>query len=263
MRAVVLSLMLAGCATTPALVEGQPFEVLTPAQLEQGFQDRAVCMVYPDDGACEAVAYAASFGARTRVVREVGVDDIAALVSDGMGAFVQQLPMFPAYDELFARLERQRVAGDFKCVKKVSVSELTLEPETGRWCSRVALEGQFEETQFYFSNTLSSDIAADERLDPAAERDLRAFLRAVIADRDFRSGVEARARENGELETFERLFGMLDGALPLCTTFSGIVEGARIELTRMTVSVGGHEEPTMGREIRRYTRDDVVPLRAN
>lgn len=263
MRALLVSLALAGCATAPPLVEGETIEVMSAAQLQQAAEGRAACFVYPDDGACEYVAYADSFGTRVRSSRSVSATDISRLASDPVVQVIVQLPMFASYRDLFRRLEVVRAAGDFKYVKEVVVDEFTFDAPTNRWCSRIPLNERFRGSQFYFSNTLSSNTADDRPMDPALAEELGAFVRAAITDPEFRSIVTAHAAENDQLESSERYFSMLDGELDLCASYAGIVQQGRIELTGMTMFVGGTAEPTMDRTIRPYPYNAEVPLRGN
>jgi hypothetical protein len=263
MRALGLSLALAGCASAAPLVEGETLDVLSPAQLEQAFEGRAACVVHPEDGACESIIYTEAWSANTRSARDISVTDLEKFVDEPLTQFVRQLPMFTAHGELFRRLEVQRRAGGFKYVKEVIVDDYSIDRATNRICSRVPLSERFESSTFYFSNSPSSDLATDTRMDANLERELRAFLRAVIADPDFRAGAEARARENDQLEIFERVFGMLEGRLDLCASYAGVVQQGRIELTTMNIFVGGHADPSLDRVIRPYPRDAEVPLRGN
>jgi hypothetical protein len=262
-RALVLGFALVGCASAPPLVEGETIAVLSPAQLEQAFEGRAACFVYPEDGACENLGYADSFGSRVRTSRSVGATDISKLASDPVVQVIARLPMFESYRDLFRRLEAARAAGDFKYVKEVVVDEFTLDTQTNRWCSRIPLNERFRGSELYFSNTLSSNIAGDRRMDPALAEELGAFLRAVISDPEFRSVARTRAAENDQLESMERLFSMLGGELDLCASYAGVVQQGRIELTGMTTYLGGNAEPSMDRVVRPYPRDAEVPLRGN
>jgi hypothetical protein len=180
-----------------------------------------------------------------------------------MAQVVRELAMFEEYGALFRQLEAQRAAGDFRYVKEVAVEEAVRDPLTNRWCTRVAQGALFENSRFYFSNTLSTDITNDERLTPESEARLRAFVRAVITDREFRTIVESRAREHSAAEEAERMFAMLDGTSENCGSYSGVVEGGRIELRTMDVDVGGVPMPSLSRAIRSYPIDTDPPLRAN
>jgi hypothetical protein len=168
MRSVVFAAMLAvsGCASAPQHLEGAEFTNLTPTQLRQAFAETAGCIVYEEDGLCESMIFVDSVSGRAAQIREVGANDIAQFVAEPMAEFVRQLPMFASYDELFRQLESQRRRGGFRYIKSVTTYVSTFNPETGLWCS--APEGGFDRTRFYFSNSLSANVAADEPLDSEA-----------------------------------------------------------------------------------------------
>ena len=263
MRPIIVAAVLIGCATAPNLREGQAIDVLTPAQLEQAYDRRAACFIYADDGGCESVSYLESSTSATRTTRTVGATDIAGLASDPVAQAVRELAMFQQYDPLFRRLEAQRAAAHFRFVKEVTIEEAVRDPQTNRWCTRAAQGALLENSRFYFSNTLTPDIANDERLTPENEAELRDFLRAVTADRQFRAIVVSRAREHSAVEEAERMFAMLDGAIDNCASYSGVVERGRIELRAMSVDIGGVSTPSLSRAIRPYPVDADPPLRAN
>jgi hypothetical protein len=261
MRAVAFAVLLIGCASAPSLRDGASIDVLTPRQLEQAYDGRTACVVHPDDGACETLAFLVSATSQRRTMRLVGATDLEALTREPMTEVVRGLAMFASYQDLFRHLEEQRASGGFRHVKTVSTEETALDRSTNRWCSRAPIT--FDDTAFYFSNSLSADVTHDERLTEENEAGLRAFLRAVIKDEQFRTIGLERAQENGAAEEMRRMFSMLDGASENCASFAGVVARGVIELTAMNVAYGDVHEQNASRAIRTYPLSATPPLRAN
>lgn len=263
MRPIVLALALVGCATASTPPEGAELQALTPAQLEEAFEGRAACFVEPEDGACGTIVIAESTSPTVWVTREVGATDIVRFIDEPMAQFVRQLLLYQQYEELFARLEAQRARGDFRYIKEVTISQMMLDAQTNRWCSRTERGARFEDVQYYYSNRLSADVTGDERLDPDSERELRAFQRAVIADSQFRAELEQRARKLSETEMLDDMLGVLDGVKATCVSYGGVVRNGRIELRSATFVVGGRPAPWLGSAVTPYALDGELPLRAS
>ncbi|MCX7358942.1 MAG: hypothetical protein NT015_12480 [Alphaproteobacteria bacterium] len=264
MRAFIIAVFLSGCASSAPLREGETIADLTPSQLQTAYQGRSLCVVFPDDGACESVIRVESSTLRMRTTLTIGATDIAVFTTDPMAMVVRELPMFENFSALFGALEAQRASGGYRYVKQVEFDETAFDPATRLWC----LAGTpsvllFQTSRFYFSNDLSADISGDERLSPDNEAGLRAFLRAVITDRQFRSIVLARAREHSQEAEAERMFGMLDGSVENCASYSGVVASGRIDVTAMNAYLGDVSTPSLSRAMRSYPVNDPPQLRAN
>lgn len=256
MRSVVFAAVLAisGCASAPRYADGTEFTNLNPAQLRQAFAETAGCLVYEEDGLCESMIFVDAVSGREAQVREVGANDIAQFVAEPMAEFVRQLPMFASYDELFRRLEAQRSRGQFRYIKTVTTYASTFNPETGLWCSRSG--GGLDRTRFYFSNSLSANIAADEPLNSEMERQLRGFLTAVLDDPTFRAVIEPHPEE---LMGLELMRGNAEG----CTSYGGLVVNGRVEPHSLAIFVDGATVSYLRNTVRPYSLDRDLPLRAN
>lgn len=256
MRSVIFAAVLAmtGCASPPRYADGTEFTNLTPPQLRQAFAETAGCIVYEEDGLCESMTFVDSVSGRAAQFREVGASDIAQFVTEPMAEFVRQLPMFARYDELFRQLEVQRRRGGFRYLKSVSTYISTFNPETRLWCSPAG--GGFDRTRFYFSNSLSANVAADEPLDSEMERELRDFLSAVLDDPSFRAQLEPHSEE---LMGLELMRGNAEG----CTAYGGLIVNGRIEPRSLTISVNGVAVSYLRNAIRPHALDGELPLRPN
>ncbi|PZO46291.1 MAG: hypothetical protein DCF16_19165 [Alphaproteobacteria bacterium] len=256
MRSVVFATVLAmsGCASSSDSGDGTEFTNLDPTQLRQAFAGTAGCIVYEEDGLCESMIFVDSVSGREARIREVGASDIAQFVAEPMAEFVRQLPMFANYDDLFQRLEIQRRRGGFRYIKSVTSYVSTFNPETSLWCSRPG--GGFEGTRFYFSNSFSAHITADEPLDNEMERQLRGFLNAVLDDPTFRAQIEPHPQELMGLE-------LMRGNAQGCTSYGGLVVSGRIEARNLAIFANGVAVPYLRNAIRPYPLNDELPLRAN
>lgn len=256
MRSVIFAAVLAmtGCASAPRYADGTEFTSLTPTQLRQAFDETAGCVVYEEDGLCESMIFVDSVSGREAQIREVGANDIARFVAEPMAEFVRQLPMFAAYDEMFQRLEAQRRRGGFRYIKSVTTYVSTYAPETGLWCS--APEGGFDRTRFYFSNSLSANVAADEPLDSQAEGELRRFLSAVLDDPSFRAQIEPHAEELMGLE-------LMRGNAQGCASYGGVAANGEIEPRSLAISADGVALSYLRNVIRPHSLESELPLRAN
>ncbi len=256
MRSVVFAAALAisGCASAPRYPDGTEFTHLNPTQLRQAFAETAGCVVYEEDGLCESMIFVDSVSGRSAQIREVGANDIAHFVAEPMAEFVRQLPMFASHDELFRQLEAQRERGGFRYLKSVTSYIDTFDPETGLWCSPP--ESVFNRTRFYFSNSLSANVAADEPLDREAEGQLRRFLSAVLDDPGFRAQIEPHPEE---LLGLELMRGNAEG----CTSYGGLVVDGRVEPHNLAIFVNGAAVSYLRNTIRPYSLESDLPLRAN
>lgn len=220
MRSVVFAAVLAmsGCASTPRYADGTEFTNLDPTQLHQAFAETAGCIAEP------------------------------------MAEFVRQLPMFASYDELFRRLEAQRARGGFRYIKSVTTYASTFNAETGLWCSPPG--GELDRTRFYFSNSLSAHITADEPLDSEMENHLRGFLNAVLDDPTFRAAIEPHPEELMGLE-------LMRGNAQGCTSYGGLASNGRVEPRSLAIFVNGAAVSYLRNNIRPYPLEGELPLRAN
>ncbi|MBI1291993.1 hypothetical protein GC173_12245 [bacterium] len=256
MRSIVFAAMLAvsGCASAPRHTDGAVLTHLTPTQLRQAFAERAGCVIYEEDSLCESMIFVDSVSGPVAQIREVGANDIAQLVGEPMSEFVRQLPMFEGYDEMFQRLEVQRARGGFRYVKSVTSYASTFSPDTGLWCSQPS--SGFDQTRFYFSNSLSAHIASDEPLGDEMEDQLRRFLNAVLDEPTFRAQLEPDPEALTGLE-------LMQGSAQGCTAYEGLVVNGRIEPRGLAIFADGVAVSYLDNTIRPYSLDGELPLRAN
>lgn len=256
MRSVVFAAVLAmsGCASAPRYADGTEFTNLNPTQLRQAFAETVGCIVYEEDDLCESMTFVDSVSGQVAQIREVGANDIAQLVAEPMSEFVRQLPMFAGYDDLFRQLEVQRTRGGFRYIKSVTAYGSTFNPETGLWCSQPS--SGFDQTRFYFSNSPSAHVVADQPLDSEMEDQLRSFLSAVLDDPIFRAQIEA---DQEALAGLELMRGNAQG----CTAYAGLVVNGRIEPRSLAIFADGVAVSYLRNAIRPYPLDGELPLRAN
>lgn len=263
MRAIVLAVILMGCVTTPPqLPEGEVINVMTPAQVQQAFEGRAACELYPEDGACETIAFLeASSGHNVLLFRGVGANDIDNLTTDPLAQVVRGLQMFGRYDELFRNLAAERAPGAYRYLKTVTMSRGARSGEN-RWCTSTSPGENFENIEFYFSNNLTPDTSADVRLSTESERGLRMFLRGLARDQEFRTLVESAADTPEMLEEVRLTLALFAG-VDECWSYSGAVRGGRLELTSVQTFVEGRTAPHLSRTIRPISLSEPLVLRAN
>jgi hypothetical protein len=262
MRAIAFAAVLMGCSTTPSqLPEGQTIEVLTPAQVRQAFQGRAACEVYPEDGACETIAFLEESSRDLLVFRGVGANDIDSLATDPLAQVVRGLQMFGLYDELFRGLAAERARGGYLYLKTVTTSRGARGGE-GRWCTSTSPSENFEDVEFYFSNNLTPDTSVDIRLSPESQRGLRTFLRSLAADQEFRTLVEGAVDTPEALEEAHLMLALFAG-VDECWSYGGVVRAGRVEMTSIQTFVEGRMAPHLRRTIRPLSLNEPLALRAN
>lgn len=260
-RGLALAIALMGCATAPPpkLVEGRSIEALSPVQVEQAFEGRALCVMDPEDGECEGIVFLSSRSGDTLELRAFSADDINGLVSDEMAAMVRQLRMYARFDPLFRRLAAERRG--FQYLKIVTITRAESSARN-HLCARVPASETFNDSDFYFSNSLAPDVTGDTRLSRESERDLRTFLRELTTDGEFRATMEGAATTPQEREVIRQMLTLYAGVED-CWTYGGIVRSGRLELTSSNTLMDGRPAPYLDRPVRPMPLGQRLVLRAN
>jgi len=252
-----------GCATAPSqppkLVEGRSIEALSPEQVEQAFEGRALCVVYPEDGQCEGIVFFHARSGNRLELRALGATDINSVTSDELAGVVRQLRMYTRFDPIFRRLAAERRG--FRYLKTVTMTRAAFNGRN-QMCARVPPSETFDDTDFYFSNTLAPDVTGDTRLSRESERDLRAFLRELTTDGEFRAHMVAQATTSQEREIIDQMLTLFAGVED-CWTYGGIVRSGRLELTASSTIFDGRPAPYLDRPVEPMPLNGRLVLRAN
>jgi len=262
-RGLVLAVALMGCATAPSqppkLVEGRAIEALSPVQVEQAFEGRALCVVYPEDGQCEGIVFLQSRTGDTLVLRALHATDINGLATDELAAMARQLRIYARYDSLFRRLAAERRG--FRYLKTVTITQGEFN-RRNQICARVPPGEAFNDSELYFSNTLAPDVTGDTRLSRESEQGLRAFMRELTTDAEFRAHMLAGATTPEERRMISEMLALYEGVED-CWTYGGIVQSGRLELTSSNTLVDGRPAPYLDRPVQPMPLGQRLVLRPN
>jgi hypothetical protein len=182
------------------------------------------------------------------------LDDIQTLVAEPISRFVRQMPMYSQNADLFVALEAERSRGNFRYIKRVLSSRNELDSASNFWCWRSAAD--FEDMQFYFSNSTSADVENDQPIDPALARQLRLFLNAVLSDPIFREAVESTPEAISMLD-------LVQGRSKGCSEYYGSITDGRPDIRRLSISIEGVEVIGLRSEVRPFRIGQVPSLRAD
>lgn len=230
--------LLAACAGTPDEPPPEPIpeppaqtgpHALGPAELGALAEGRAGCAAAASTEVCESVFYFDDVSANALVAREVTLFPIADMIEGPMADFIRSRPAYQQYGAVFETLGAQRARGDYAYVKLVEPATQIYTPALSAWCAPQG-SAPLDQARFFFSNDALAQTSGDLAFDASVVPDLRAFVRALLTDAEFRAAIE-------DSQDAALGFDALIGARRLCARYVG--EAGAGEVQRLFLTEDG------------------------
>lgn len=227
---LLASFVLSACASTPppdAAVLRAP-RPLTPAELGQLAEGRALCVRPNNDGSCVSIL-TVSLTPDGAIIEDTGLTRIDYYVEHFTEFFGADPLITEADRQLFATLERQRAAGSYDLIRATLRYEGVYDAERRAFCTAPRPDALIlNNAEFAFARSRDTDRATDWSVPP----DLRAQI-IDLAERMFASPTAIEtvgARELSEIRN------SLRHSAPACFVFYGIESAEGIRISSMSTA---------------------------
>ncbi|PZO50246.1 MAG: hypothetical protein DCF16_13470 [Alphaproteobacteria bacterium] len=227
MRAIVVlfaTLLISACASAPppdAVVLRAP-RPLSPAELVQLAEGRALCVRPNNDGSCGSIV-TVSVTPDGAIIEDTGLTRIDYYVENFTEFFGADPLIAEADRQLFATLERHRAAGSYDLIRATLRYEGVYDRERRAFCTVPRPDALiFSNAEFAFARSRDTDRTGDW----SVSLDLRAQI-IDLAERMFTSPT---AIETVGTQELSQIRDALRHSAPACFVFYGIegAEGVRI-----------------------------------
>ncbi len=229
--AALAVLALTACASAPApadIVIRAP-RPLTPAELAQTAEGKALCHRPQNDGSCGSIVTLSLTpdGAR---IEDTGLTTIAFYV-ESFAEFFGADPMTTEADrQLFATLERHRAAGNYDLIRATLRYDAIYDPERRAFCTAPRPDALvFSNAEFAFSRSRDTDRTSDWIVP--------ADIRAQIIDLTERLFETPYALERVGAQDLNDIRNSLRHSAPACIVFYGIDDPSGLRVSSMSTAL--------------------------
>ncbi|MBL8547627.1 MAG: hypothetical protein JNL81_14265 [Hyphomonadaceae bacterium] len=221
---------LTACASAPspdAVVMRAP-RPLTPTELAQLAEGKALCVRPNNDGSCVSIATVSLMPDGIRF-EDTGLTRIDLYVENFTAYFGADPLITDADRQMFAALEQRRAAGNYDLIRVTLRYEGVYDPTRRAFCTVPRPDSRiFSNAEFAFTRSRDTDRSGDWAVSPE--------LRAQIIDLAERMFASPSAIETVGVRELTEIRDSLRHSAPACIVFYGIDSGEGVRISSMSTA---------------------------